>query len=135
VIRGLARLLWHVARALPDPERDPDLGPFYTDLRLRWKRDPRELPPEAWEEGLLELIAERIAEGWDRHGAPSAARDPGGEMGGQLRGPRRGRHRAGGDEAGGLPLPPGQAGVVSEASWGIGSAHALGGAGRTPILP
>jgi len=79
VIRGLARLLWHVARALPDPERDPDLGPFYTDLRLRWKRDPRELPPEAWEEGLLELIAERIAEGWDRHGAPSAARDPEGE--------------------------------------------------------
>jgi hypothetical protein len=79
VIRGLARLLWHVAQGLPDPERDPDLGPFYTDLRLRWKRDPRELPPEAWEEGLLELIAERIAEGWDRHGAPSAARDPEGE--------------------------------------------------------
>ena len=79
MIRGLARLLRDVARALPDPERDPDLGPFYTDLRLRWKRDPRELPPEAWEEGLLELLAERIAEGWDRHGAPSAARDPEGE--------------------------------------------------------
>jgi len=79
VIRGLARLLWRVARGLPDPERDPDLGPFYTELRLRWKRDPRELPPEAWEEGLLELLAERIAEGWDRHGAPSAARDPEGE--------------------------------------------------------
>ena len=79
MIRGLARLLWRVARGLPDPERDPDLGPFYTDLRLRWKRDPRELPPEAWEEGLLELLAERIAEGWDRHGAPSAARDPEGE--------------------------------------------------------
>ena len=63
MIRGLARLLRDVARGLPDPERDPDLGPFYTDLRLRWKRDPRELPPEAWEEGLLELIAERIAEG------------------------------------------------------------------------
>ncbi len=79
MIRGLARLLWHVARHHPDPERDPDLGPFYTDLRLRWKRDPRLLPPEAWEEGLLELLAERIAEGWDRHGAPSAARDPQGE--------------------------------------------------------
>ena len=76
MIRGLARLLWDVARAFPDPERDPDLGPFYTELRRRWQKDPRLLPPEAWEEGLLELIAERIAEGWDRHGAPSAARDP-----------------------------------------------------------
>jgi hypothetical protein len=76
VIRGIARLLWDVARTLPDPERDSDLGPFYTELRSRWKRDPRGLPPEAWEEGLLELIAERIVEGWDRHGAPSAARDP-----------------------------------------------------------
>jgi hypothetical protein len=79
VIRGIARLLWDVARTLPHPERDRDLGPFYTDLRRRWQRDPRLLPPEAWEEGLLELIAERIAEGWDRHGAPSAARDPEGE--------------------------------------------------------
>jgi hypothetical protein len=68
MIRGLARLLWHVARALPDPERDPDLGPFYTDLRLRWKRDPRELPPEAWEEGLLELVCRK-----DRNGTPSEA--------------------------------------------------------------
>jgi hypothetical protein len=87
MIRGLARLLRDVARGLPDPERDPDLGPFYTDLRLRWKRDPRELPPEAWEEGLLELLAERIAEGWDRHGAPSAARTPEGRWVGSFEGP------------------------------------------------
>ena len=79
MIRGIARLLWDVARGLPDPERDRDLGPVYTALRRRWQKDPRLLPPEAWEEGLLELLAERIAEGWDRHGAPSAARDPEGE--------------------------------------------------------
>ncbi len=79
MIRGLARLLWHVARALPDPERDPDLGPFCTYLRQRYGRHPLALSPKEWEEGLLDLIAETIAEGWDRHGAPSAARDPEGE--------------------------------------------------------
>jgi len=88
VIRGIARLLRDVARGLPDPEQDHEVGPFYTDLRLRWKRDPRELPPEAWEEGLLELLAERIVEGWDRHGAPSAARTPEGRWVGSFEGPR-----------------------------------------------
>jgi hypothetical protein len=79
VIRRLARLLRDVARGLPDPERDPDLGPFCTHLRQRYGRHPLALSPEEWEEALLDLIAERIAEGWDRHGAPSAARDPEGE--------------------------------------------------------
>lgn len=37
---------------------------------------PARTPPEAWEEALLELIAGRIAEGWDEYGAPSAARTP-----------------------------------------------------------
>jgi hypothetical protein len=87
VIRGIARLLWDVARTLPDPEQDSDLRPFYTELRRRWKRDPQLLPPEAWEEGLLELLAERIAEGWDRHGAPSAARTPEGRWVGSFEGP------------------------------------------------
>jgi hypothetical protein len=79
VIRRLARALWEVARGLPDPEADPDLGPFCTYLRQKYGRHALALPPEAWEEGLLGLIAERIAEGWDRYGAPSAARDPEGE--------------------------------------------------------
>jgi hypothetical protein len=87
VIRGLARLLWDVARTLPDPERDRDVGPVYSALRERWQKDPRGLPPEAWEEGLLELIAERIVEGWDRHGAPSAARDPEGGFIASFEGP------------------------------------------------
>jgi len=72
VIRGLARLLWRVARALPDPERDPDLGPLYTALRKRWQKDPRLLPPEAWEEGLLELVCRK-----DRNGTPSEAQGGG----------------------------------------------------------
>ncbi|BCZ90797.1 hypothetical protein [Thermus thermophilus] len=79
MIRRLARLLWEVARGLPDPERDPDLGPFCTYLRQRYGRHALDLSPGAWEEGLLDLIAETIAEGWDRYGAPSAARDPEGE--------------------------------------------------------
>lgn len=76
MIRGLSRLLRDVARGLPDPERDPDLGPFCTYLRQKYGRHALDLSPEVWEEGLLELIAETIAEGWDRYGAPSAARNP-----------------------------------------------------------
>ena len=80
MIRRLGRALWALALSLPfDPEEDPDLGPFCTYLRQRYGRDPQDLLPEVWEEGLLELIAETIAEGWDRYGAPSAARDPEGE--------------------------------------------------------
>lgn len=79
MIRRLARLLREVARGLPDPDEDPDLGPFCTYLRRRYGCHPLALSPKEWEEGLLDLIAEAIAEGWDRYGAPSAARDPEGE--------------------------------------------------------
>lgn len=79
MIRRLARLLREVARGLPDPERDLDLGPFCTYMRQKYGRHALDLSPGAWEEGLLDLIAETIAEGWDRYGAPSAARDPEGE--------------------------------------------------------
>ena len=79
MIRRMARLLREVARGLPDPDEDPDLGPFCTFLRQRYGRHPLALSPKEWEEGLLDLIAEAIAEGWDRYGAPSAARDPDGE--------------------------------------------------------
>jgi hypothetical protein len=43
--------------------------------------------PRGLGEGLLELLAERIAEGWDRHGAPSAARTPEGRWVGSFEGP------------------------------------------------
>ncbi len=38
-------------------------------------------------EALAGLLAERIAEGWDRHGAPSAARTPEGRWIGSFEGP------------------------------------------------
>ncbi|MGC8905683.1 hypothetical protein [Thermus sp.] len=80
MIRKLGAALWALAQALPyEPERDPDLGPFHTHLRQRYGQDPLTLTYEEWAEALLDLIAERIAEGWDRYGAPSAARDPEGE--------------------------------------------------------
>ncbi|BDG22795.1 hypothetical protein [Thermus thermophilus] len=79
MIRRLAGVLWALAQTLPDPDEDPDLGPFCTYLRQRYGRHPLALSPKEWEEGLLDLIAEAIAEGWDRYGAPSAARDPEGE--------------------------------------------------------
>jgi len=41
------------------------------------------LPLNVWEKALwavlVEIAAERIVDGWDRYGAPSAARDPEGE--------------------------------------------------------
>lgn len=76
MIRRLARALAEHAGEFSHPERHPELGPFCTFLERQYRRPVRELPPEAWEEGLLELIAGRIAEGWDAYGAPSAARTP-----------------------------------------------------------
>ncbi|MFX5606782.1 hypothetical protein ABTD54_18325, partial [Acinetobacter baumannii] len=67
-IRGIARALWAYARTLPNPREDPDLELFLSFLQSRIQKDPLSLPPEAWEEGLLDLIAERIESGWDRYG-------------------------------------------------------------------
>ncbi|WP_245606047.1 hypothetical protein [Thermus amyloliquefaciens] len=86
VIRRLAGVLWALAQTLPDPERDPDLGPFCTYLRQKYGRHALDLSPGAWEEGLLDLIAETIAEGWDRYGAPR----PPGSRGGGVHRQRRG---------------------------------------------
>ncbi|WP_027878182.1 hypothetical protein [Meiothermus cerbereus] len=76
MIRLLARALREHAQEFSRPERHPELGPFCTYLQRRYKKPLQELPPEAWEEGLLEYVAEIIAEGWDEYGAPSAARSP-----------------------------------------------------------
>lgn len=76
MIRLLARALREHAQEFSRPERHPELGPFVVYLQRQYKKPLHELPPEAWEEALLEYIAERIAEGWDEYGAPSAARTP-----------------------------------------------------------
>lgn len=87
MIRQLARALAEHAGEFSHPERHPELGPFCTFLERQYRRPVHELPPEDWEEALLELIAERIVEGWDRHGAPSAARDPEGGFIASFEGP------------------------------------------------
>ncbi|WP_189052667.1 hypothetical protein, partial [Aliidongia dinghuensis] len=76
MIRRLARALREHAGEFSHPERHPELGPFCTFLERQYRRPVRELPPEAWEEALLELIARQIVDGWDAYGAPSAARTP-----------------------------------------------------------
>ncbi len=48
----------------------PDESGWSTD----WATDPAE-----WRRRITTAIASAIAEGWDRYGAPSAARDPEGE--------------------------------------------------------
>lgn len=84
--RDLIRHLAHVAHRYGEilvegAERHPHLGPLLEALSAATgAEDPRALPPEAWDEALwallVEAIAERIVDGWDQHGAPSAARDP-----------------------------------------------------------
>lgn len=128
MIRRLAGVLWALAQTLPDPERDPDLGPFCTYLRQKYGRHALDLSPEVWEEGLLELIAETIAEGWDRYGAPSAAGIRGGGVHRQRRGGPGNRPRAGPDEAGGLPGGP--EGVGAAASRGVSARSAPGVSGK-----
>jgi len=86
-ISGLVRAAWRLARSLPDPEHDDDLAAFCIQLRLQEGRNARDLPPEVWEEHFLTAIVNAIVEGWDRHGAPSVAKDPSGGYIGSAEGP------------------------------------------------
>ncbi len=86
-ISGLVRAAWRLARSLPDPEHDDDLAAFCIQLRLDNGRDARDLPPEIWENRVIDEIVTAIVEGWDRHGAPSVAKDPSGGYIGSAEGP------------------------------------------------
>ena len=79
MIRGIARLLWELAQFEADPEEHPQLRPLALHVLGLYGRPAHETTAEEWEEALLDAIAHRIAEKWDRYGAPSAARDPQGE--------------------------------------------------------
>ncbi|MEN2981182.1 MAG: hypothetical protein ABDH20_00760 [Thermus sp.] len=66
--------------------RESELWPLVQALAKAANVDPQELPLlplNVWEKALwavlVEIAAERIVDGWDRYGAPSAARDPEGE--------------------------------------------------------
>ena len=63
--------------------RESELWPLVQALAKAANVDPQELPLlplNVWEKALwavlVEIAAERIVDGWDRYGAPSAARDP-----------------------------------------------------------
>jgi len=92
MIKGLIRALWWLSREVPNPELNPDLGPFFTHLRLQEGRDPRDLPPEIWEAYVADAIINAIVDAWDRHGAPSVAKAPAPEGGyiGSAEGPEGG---------------------------------------------
>ena len=79
MIRGIARLLWELAQLEADPEEHPVLRPLALHVMGLYGRPAHETTTEEWEEALLDAIAHRITEKWDRYGAPSAARDPQGE--------------------------------------------------------
>jgi len=79
MIRPIARLLWELAQLEADPEEHPQLRPLALHVIGLYGRPVRATTPEEWEEALLDAIAHRITERWDRYGAPSAARDPQGE--------------------------------------------------------
>jgi hypothetical protein len=79
MIRAIARLLWELAQLEADPETHPVLRPLALHVIGLYGRPAHATTPEEWEEALLDAIAQRITDKWDRHGAPSAARDPQGE--------------------------------------------------------
>jgi hypothetical protein len=87
MIKGLVRALWWLSREIPNPELNPDLGPFFTHLRLQEGKDPRDLPPEVWEAYVADAIVNAIVDAWDRHGAPSVAKSPTGGYIGSAEGP------------------------------------------------
>jgi len=89
-ISGLIRAAWRLARSLPDPERDDDLAAFCTQLRLQEGRDARDLPPETWENYVIDEIVNAIVAGWDHYGAPSVAKAPEGGYVGSAEGPEGG---------------------------------------------
>jgi hypothetical protein len=79
MIRGIARILWELAQFEADPEEHPQLRALALHVMDLYGRPAHETTAEEWEEALLDAIAHRITEKWDKHGAPSAARDPQGE--------------------------------------------------------
>ena len=86
-ISGLVRAAWRLARDLPDPEHDDDLAAFCIQLRLETGQDARDLPPETWENRVIDELVNAIVDGWDHYGAPSVAKAPEGGYIGSAEGP------------------------------------------------
>ncbi len=80
-VKGLIRAVWKRALTLPDPKKDPDLAYFRHYLLIEQGMEPEDLPLEVWEKAVAEIIAEAIVDEWQRHGAPSVAKNPNPEGG------------------------------------------------------
>ena len=89
-ISGLIRAAWRLARSLPDPEKDDDLAAFCIQLRLQEGRDARDLPPETWENYVIDELVNAIVAGLDAYGAPSVAKSPTSGYIGSAEGPEGG---------------------------------------------
>ncbi len=87
-VKGLIRAAWK--RALTLPKKDPDLAYFRHYLLIEQGIEPEDLPLEVWEKGMAEIIAETIADEWERHGGPSVARNPEGGYVASAEGPEGG---------------------------------------------
>jgi len=69
-------LLVALANALHDLRDDPRLKPLLSEVEKRGKAPAS---PNEWRRLIAEAIADEIARGWDRYGAPGVARNPEGK--------------------------------------------------------
>jgi hypothetical protein len=89
-VKGLIKAAWKRALTLPDPKKDPDLTYLWHYLLIEQGIEPEDLPLEVWETAVAEIIAEAIADEWERHGGPSVAKNPEGGYIGSAEGPEGG---------------------------------------------
>jgi hypothetical protein len=87
-VKGLVKTAWKAT--LTDPKKDPDLAYLRDYLLIEQGMDPEDLPLEIWETAVAEIIAEAIVDEWERHGAPSVAKNPEGGYIGSAEGPEGG---------------------------------------------
>jgi hypothetical protein len=87
MIRGIARILWELAQFEADPEEHPQLRSLALHVMGLYGRPAHDTTAEEWKEALVDAIAQRITDKWDRYGAPSAARTPEGGWVGSFEGP------------------------------------------------
>lgn len=78
LISALAHLVHRYMQQIKTAQIPIELLRGPTAELLPLVENPLEASPEEWEMALQTAIANRIVEGWDRYGAPTAARTEGG---------------------------------------------------------
>jgi hypothetical protein len=89
-VKGFIKKAWKAALTLSDPKKDPDLTYLWHYLLIERGIEPEYLPLETWERAVAEIIAEAIVDEWERHGAPSVAKNPEGGYIASAEGPEGG---------------------------------------------